>query len=77
MAEIDVMELSRLRHLVKCGAAKALREGAQLSIHDIARAADTYPATIFRWEKHERVPHGEPAMRYLKVLDRLFEKATS
>ncbi len=67
----SVLLLALTRRLVRAGEAKALRERADLSICDVARACATSPTTIWRYEKGDRVPHGETAERYANFLARL------
>ena len=63
--------LALMRRLVADGSARSLREGARLSLSEVGRAVGTSPATIFRYENRQRVPHGETAMRYANFLAQL------
>lgn len=67
----SVLMIALMRRLVSAGEAKALRERAELSISDVARACATSPTTIWRYEKGDRVPHGETAARYANFLAQL------
>lgn len=64
-------ELGRVRRLVATGAAQAIREAAGATVAEVARAADVDRVSVHRWESGRRVPHGDAAIRYLRVLDEL------
>ena len=66
----DVLVLALMRRLVSDGSARALREQAGLSLSDVARAIDTSPTTIWRYERGRR-PHGDVAQRYARLLAQL------
>jgi DNA-binding transcriptional regulator YiaG len=63
--------LAKVRALVESGAARSIRLGAGLSLAETAAACGVSVSTMFRWEARERRPHGEPALRYLELLERL------
>lgn len=65
------MALSRLRALVKAGTAQAVRNAAGLSVAEVSRNAQVNQRTVYRWERGLSVPHGEGAIRYALLLDRL------
>jgi DNA-binding transcriptional regulator YiaG len=67
----DAVALSKARALARSGAARSVRLAAGLSLSEMARPVEVSPTTIFRWENGERVPRGEPALRYLELLERL------
>lgn len=48
-----------------------IRAQAGLSLADIATPVGVSPTTILRWERGERSPHGEAALRYADLLDQL------
>jgi predicted transcriptional regulator len=65
---IDTMlMLARARRLSRSGEGRRLREAAGLSVHDVARAADTTAACVSRYERGDRVPHGDTAIRWARV----------
>lgn len=66
-----VEQIAYARRLAKSGGARAIREGAGLSLRDLANELGVYPATISRWERGERVPRGDVAERWARVLKRL------
>ena len=66
-----VRDLMRFRRLMASGAARAIREAADLSYQEAEAVSGVHKTTIFRWESHERIPHGDAAIRYLTFLDEL------
>jgi DNA-binding transcriptional regulator YiaG len=70
----DLPQLARVRSLTRSGAAKSIRLGAKLSLGEVARAIEVTPATVLRWERGERVPTGDKALRYLTVLEGLISR---
>ena len=67
----DTVKLTKIRVLAGTGAARSIRKGAGLSLSEVAKPVDVSPTTIFRWETGERTPRGEPALRYLELLEGL------
>lgn len=72
----DLLTLSRLRAMANAGTAKAVRTGAGLSIAEMARTAQVSDRSIYRWERGLSVPHGDAALRYARLLDRLMGRPT-
>jgi DNA-binding transcriptional regulator YiaG len=68
---MDAVRLTRLRRLVESGAARAIRESAGLSLSEASAGADVNRITIHRWERGQRKPHGDAALRYLALLEEL------
>jgi DNA-binding transcriptional regulator YiaG len=56
---------------MESGAARAIRESAGLSLSEAAAGSSVNRITIHRWETNQRRPHGEAALRYLKLLEEL------
>ena len=52
-----------------------MREEAGLSVRGAADAADVSAAGLWRWEARERVPTGDPALRYAGFLRRVARSA--
>jgi transcriptional regulator with XRE-family HTH domain len=48
-----------------------IRVNADLTLKDIADPVGVSPTTILRWERLERVPHGEAAERWARLLNDL------
>lgn len=67
----DLTDLARVRAFVETGAARPIRLHAGLSLGEVAKAVGVSPATVHRWENRQRVPRGEPAVRYGELLDAL------
>lgn len=67
----NALQLAQMRRAASSGEARALRLQAQLSLNDIAGACGVHPSTVFRWESGDRVPRGEPAVRYANFLEAL------
>ena len=65
------LELMRVRRLFESGAALAIREASGLSLSEAADESGVHRTTIWRWEAHERRPHGPAALAYLAFLDEL------
>jgi DNA-binding XRE family transcriptional regulator len=71
-----IERLSHLRALTTSGQAEAIRKAAHLRRTDVASAVGVDHTTIGRWERGERLPTGEAALKYAALLDRL-AKATA
>lgn len=69
---MEVSDLRRLRRMCALGIARAVREGAGLSLTELGGATDVDRTTIHRWETGRRRPRPGPgASRYLQVLEEL------
>lgn len=64
-------ELARVRQLCTSGSARVRREAARLSLAEVATPVEVTPTTVWRWERGQRKPRGDAALRYLAVLDSL------
>ncbi len=60
--------LLEARDAARTGRARRLREAAGVSQAECARLANVWPSTVNRWERLERVPHGDNAVRWALVL---------
>ncbi len=69
----ELVELSEVRAFARSGAARAIRLAAQVSLSELAEAAGVSLSTIHKWEAGERVPRGQAALRYKRLLDQLAE----
>jgi transcriptional regulator with XRE-family HTH domain len=67
----ELVRLTRVRALAASGTARAIRIAAGLSLPLVAEAVGCGVSTIWRWEHGQRVPRGEPALRYGALLDDL------
>jgi transcriptional regulator with XRE-family HTH domain len=76
-SDADLVALSRVRRLTKSGAARTIRLSAGLSLAELGARAGVGPSTVFRWERGQRSPHGEAALRYGATLDALHKADVS
>ena len=72
----DLNALSRVRSLSTSGAARSIRLGAQLTLNAISQEVGVSIATVCRWELGQRVPRGDAALAYARVLDDLMSGST-
>jgi DNA-binding transcriptional regulator YiaG len=72
----EAERLRAVRDLATSGRGREIRESAHLSLADIGRSSGVHYSTVARWERGERLPRGEAALRYLALLDRLAKAAT-
>jgi len=70
-AESEILRLTRVRSLVRTGAARTIRLSAGLSLRELAREVGCAAPTILRWERQDQVPRGALALRYGEALDAL------
>jgi predicted transcriptional regulator len=61
-------DLVRVRELVRSGAARSARIASGLSLGELANAAGVAVSTISRYERGQRIPRGDPALRYGAVI---------
>jgi transcriptional regulator with XRE-family HTH domain len=64
----DTRLLLEARDAARTGRAQRIREATGLSQSEVARLAGVRPSTVNRWEKRQRVPHGDVAVRWARVL---------
>ncbi|HEX2575708.1 MAG TPA: helix-turn-helix transcriptional regulator [Aquihabitans sp.] len=53
------------------GEGQAIRQAAGLSLGEFGRGAGLSHVTVLRYERGERRPTGDSALRYAELLDRL------
>jgi transcriptional regulator with XRE-family HTH domain len=74
---VTIPETLRLRRraavLASTGMGRQRREALSITQQDLAKAIGIRPATLCRWEGGQRVPRGEPAERWVQLLDELAE----
>ena len=63
--------LAKTRTRVADGSAKALRQRYGLSLTEIAEGLSISPTTVWRYERGDRVPRGDVAVRYGQLLSDL------
>jgi transcriptional regulator with XRE-family HTH domain len=59
------------RALALSGAARAIRLAAHLSLSEMAGLVEVAPSTLSRYERQQRSPRTEHAVRYGRVLGEL------
>jgi DNA-binding transcriptional regulator YiaG len=67
----QLLRLAEVRAAVSSGEARRLREAADLSISEIARACGVDQSTVWRWERGARKPRGEAALKYGELINEL------
>ena len=75
MDSTQTLQLVQVRRLMKSGEAKRIREDAGLSLGEAVGAAGISVAGLWRWEAHERIPTGDPALRYAGFLRKITRSA--
>jgi DNA-binding transcriptional regulator YiaG len=78
MANSTAERLARLRALLASGEAQRIRQQHYLSLNEIGRSIGSSDGSgVGRWERGERLPRGQAALRYLALLDRLRKSEVS
>lgn len=67
----QLLALSLARRLAVSGEALVIRQGAGLSLKDVADAVGSTPSGVWRWERGERTPRGLPGVAYGDLLRQL------
>ncbi len=68
---IDLELVAWVRRIARDGGARRLREATGISVSEVARQIDASPAAVSRWERGERIPRGEHADRWARLLRKL------
>jgi transcriptional regulator with XRE-family HTH domain len=68
-----MQDIAWARQLGRNGGARIIRETAGFTGAEIARAGGWSPSTVSRWERGERVPRGDAAERWARLLRKLVE----
>lgn len=71
MTAEELVLLGIARRRAEDGSGRRIRETAKLSLRLIAQNIRVSEATVCRWEKGERRPRGDAAIRWAQLLDRL------
>lgn len=74
MTRPNLLMLARARVLARSGEGLRIRRRAGLSIRDLASELSVWPSTVNRWERAERVPRGEAAVRWAGLMHALAEQ---
>jgi transcriptional regulator with XRE-family HTH domain len=67
----EAVLVARARHAAQDGRARSVRMAAGLSQHEVGGVCRVTGAAVSRWETGERLPRGDAAVRYARLLDRL------
>ena len=67
----DQERLAKVRRLIMSGQAKELRIAGGLSLSETGEPVGVDASTVWRWENARRLPRGQTALRYLRVLEML------
>jgi DNA-binding transcriptional regulator YiaG len=65
----DLLLLARTRQMVRDGRARDVREGSDLSQHEVGQAVGVTAAAVSRWECGQRLPRTGAALRYARLLE--------
>ena len=68
---MDVEKVTWVRRVARNGGARAIREGAGLSVSEVARELGCSPSAVSRWERGKRSPRGDAATEWAALLQRL------
>jgi DNA-binding transcriptional regulator YiaG len=69
---MDIIEVAQARAaLPRPARCKAIRQGAQLSLGDMAEALGTNAITVSRWERGVRKPSKPFIVKYVRLLGEL------
>ena len=68
MNEEDLLLVAQARADAKSGRAREIRRAAGVSQAEVAGTCRVAPAAVSLWETGHRVPRGQPAVRYGRVL---------
>jgi transcriptional regulator with XRE-family HTH domain len=74
MAPSELVRLANTRDACRSGAARLIRLASGLTLEEVGREIGVSVSTVFRWENGERVPRGEAAARYARLLAALADR---
>ena len=66
MTKLD--DIAKARAMCRSGEARRIREVAGVSLAEVGAEVGTTAPTVQRWETGQRVPRGEAALRYGRLL---------
>jgi DNA-binding transcriptional regulator YiaG len=67
----SIVRLARLYNNLQTGRSKRIRQAAQLTQADVARAVGASRCAVASWEDGRKRPKGDQATRYRTLLDSL------
>jgi hypothetical protein len=65
---IELVDLARARDLARSGLGRLIRVSAELTLVDVGSAVGIAPSTVWRWERGDRTPHGEAALKWAALM---------
>jgi transcriptional regulator with XRE-family HTH domain len=68
---VDVEAVVWTRRVARNGGARAIREGAGLTASEVARELGVTTGALSRWERGQRVPRTDAAVRWAVLLRRM------
>ena len=68
---VDIVRLSRVRRQFRSGRARRMREGAALSVRELASRIGVDPSTLSRWERGATTPSPEGALAWAAAMEEL------
>jgi DNA-binding transcriptional regulator YiaG len=75
MRPADISALAWVREACTSGEAKSLRVTAKLTQEEVASACGVSHSAVCLWESGRRVPGGDRALAYARLLQKLQRKA--
>jgi transcriptional regulator with XRE-family HTH domain len=73
----ELILIAEARQAAKSGRGRRLREISGLSQLEVAAAVGVSQAAVAKWEAGERAPHGEPAIKWARVLRAMTSHVTA
>lgn len=67
----QIMAVAEVRRAVANGEARTIREAARVSQSEVAEAVGVSQACVSLWESGDRVPTGQAARNYARLLRKL------
>lgn len=77
MRQSDLLLVTRARADLKSGAARSLRLSCGLTQTEVATQVGVSSVAVSRWEAGDRIPRGDAALRYARLLAALRKAAAA
>jgi DNA-binding transcriptional regulator YiaG len=68
---VDIVRVSRVRRQFRSGRARRMREGAALSVRELASRIEVDPSTLSRWERGATAPSPQGALAWAEAMEEL------
>jgi DNA-binding transcriptional regulator YiaG len=75
MRPADISALAWVRAACESGEARSIRRAARIAQSEVASACQVTPGAVSLWEAGRRVPGGDRALAYARLLRQLQRKA--